>query len=170
MLDEALVLAQQQLCREAVPADRTALIPKLGMRARLMGLALYQDGGRLACKLSPSPGGVSSAHINQLLTITGTVCKAGPVKALEVWRLYECTRCKHRCCVLGQVCNFTLWYGCVWPGFVVHLPGWLCFTVGLPCQRMWRWVGRHGRPPLVHPNGRRHVKALLLGSCVSVCV
>lgn len=140
LLDEALLLAQQQLCMEAVPDERTAMIPKLGVRARLMGLTLHRDGSQLACKLSPSLGSISSAHINQLLTVTGVVCKAGPIKALEVWRLYECQRCKHRyCCVvkvLGEVPSphFTVWAELS----QFHLCVGFRITPGLPCQRMWR--------------------------------
>ncbi|KAL4853474.1 putative DNA helicase MCM9 [Chlorella vulgaris] len=93
LLDEALVLAQEQARREADPSGMAGLVPKLAVHARLAGLTLHQDGK--AREVSPGAGSVGSPHIDRLLTICGTVTKAGPVKVLEARRLYLCTRCKH---------------------------------------------------------------------------
>lgn len=94
LLDEALVLAQEQARREADPSGMAGLVPKLAVHARLAGLTLHQDGK--AREVSPGASSVGSPHIDRLLTICGTVTKAGPVKVLEARRLYLCTRCKHR--------------------------------------------------------------------------
>lgn len=48
-------------------------------------------------QVNPSAGGVGASHIDRLVTMGGTVTKTGPVKMLELRRLYECGRCKHRC-------------------------------------------------------------------------
>ena len=96
LLDAALRLAQEELLGEAGPAAGAGLVPKDAVHARLWGLALHQDGQAAAREASPGPGGVGAPHIDRLLTVAGTVCKAGPVKMLEARRLYQCSRCKHR--------------------------------------------------------------------------
>lgn len=91
LLDDALYRAQEVLLAEH--PSSTALMPKPAVHARLSGLALHHDStARDAC---PTPSGVGAAHAGRLLTVAGTVTKTGPVKALEVRRVYECCRCKH---------------------------------------------------------------------------
>jgi DNA replicative helicase MCM subunit Mcm2 (Cdc46/Mcm family) len=92
LLDAALALAQEQL--RAQQPDGASLAVKDAVHARLAGLALHRDGW--AAEVSPGTGGVGAAHLDRLLTVVGTVSKAGPAKMLEARRLYECGRCKHR--------------------------------------------------------------------------
>ena len=95
LLDLALVLAQEQLRERAGHRDPEQGPPaKPWVHARLHGLALHQDV--LAREVCPPAGGVGAPHIDRLLTLAGTVTKAGPVKALEARRVYECGRCHHR--------------------------------------------------------------------------
>jgi DNA replicative helicase MCM subunit Mcm2 (Cdc46/Mcm family) len=51
--------------------------------------------------LNPPISRVGSGHIGRLVTLTGTVVKAGPVRVLERQRLMACTKCKHRCVEWG---------------------------------------------------------------------
>ncbi|KAL4423819.1 hypothetical protein ABPG75_001120 [Micractinium tetrahymenae] len=91
LLDDALYRAQEALLADH--PSSTALMPKPAVHARLSGLALHHDS--LARDACPAPSDVGAAHADRLLTVTGTVTKTGPVKALEVRRVYECCRCKH---------------------------------------------------------------------------
>ncbi|KAL4446253.1 hypothetical protein ABPG77_003060 [Micractinium sp. CCAP 211/92] len=91
LLDDSLYRAQEALLAEH--PSSTALVPKPAVHARLSGLALHHDSA--ARDVCPAPSGVGAAHADRLLTVSGTITKAGPVKALEVRRVYECCRCKH---------------------------------------------------------------------------
>lgn len=107
LLDLALVLAQERLRERAGYRDPEQGPPaKPWVHARLHGLALHQDV--LAREVCPPAGGVGAPHIDRLVTLAGTVTKAGPVKALEARRVYECGRCHHRR-VLGWGMDSTLW-------------------------------------------------------------
>lgn len=107
LLDLALVLAQERLRERAGYRDPEQGPPaKPWVHARLHGLALHQDV--LAREVCPPAGGVGAPHIDRLVTLAGTVTKAGPVKALEARRVYECGRCHHRR-VLGWGMGSTLW-------------------------------------------------------------
>ncbi|GAB4814822.1 hypothetical protein N2152v2_001868 [Parachlorella kessleri] len=92
LLEEALQAAQQQLA--AQQSDRAQLSLKLNVHARLIGTALLHDG--CASELCPRIADIAAAHIDHLITFSGTVVKTGLVKALEARRMYECTKCKHR--------------------------------------------------------------------------
>jgi DNA replicative helicase MCM subunit Mcm2 (Cdc46/Mcm family) len=46
--------------------------------------------------LNPSISSIGSAHLGKLVTITGTVLKAGPVKMFEAQKVFMCNKCKHR--------------------------------------------------------------------------
>jgi hypothetical protein len=121
LLDAALALAQEQL-RSQQP-DGASLAVKDAVHARLAGLALHRDGW--AADVSPGTGGVGAAHLDRLITVVGTVSKAGPVKMLEARRLYECGRCKHR---------------------QAYFLGWApaCLPACLPagaCRNACRWLG-----------------------------
>ena len=98
------MLAQERLRERAGHRDPEQGPPtKPWVHARLHGLALHQDV--LAREVCPPSGGVGAPHIDRLVTLMGTVTKAGPVKALEARRVYECGRCHHRymlCAWLGQ--------------------------------------------------------------------
>ncbi|KAI7846329.1 hypothetical protein COHA_000166 [Chlorella ohadii] len=102
LLDLALVLAQDRLRERAGHRDPEHGPPtKPWVHARLHGLALHQDV--LAREVCPPAGGVAAPHIDRLVTLVGTVTKAGPVKALEARRVYECGRCHHRFVVQADI-------------------------------------------------------------------
>ena len=91
-LELALIDAQERLL-EAHPArDRMALRPQA--HPRLHGLPYSLDPAPHA--LNPTIGRIGSAHIGRLVTVRGTVVKAGPVKMFEHQRLMRCGRCGHR--------------------------------------------------------------------------
>jgi DNA helicase MCM9 len=46
---------------------------------------------------------IGAAHVDKLLTIRGTIVRAGTVKLLEARRIYECARCKHRFVVAADI-------------------------------------------------------------------
>lgn len=46
--------------------------------------------------LNPSISSIGSAHLGKLVTISGTVLKAGPVKMFEAQKVFMCNKCKHR--------------------------------------------------------------------------
>jgi DNA helicase MCM9 len=100
-LDAALVKAQTALLQNPLP-DRHLLSVKENVHARLTGISLFLDKAA-SPQVSPTIGDVSAAHIDKLLTIRGTIVRAGTVKLLEARRLYECTRCKHRFVVAADL-------------------------------------------------------------------
>lgn len=53
-----------------------------------------------ASLLNPAICNLGSFHMGKLVTVRGTVVKAGPVKMFESQKVYLCNKCKHRC-VLG---------------------------------------------------------------------
>ena len=93
-LDAAIIAAQETVLAQQPPHARPQLAVKESVHARLEGLALFlaDDGSGNA----PSLSAVGAPHIGRLITILGTVVKAGMVRVLESRRLFECTRCKHR--------------------------------------------------------------------------
>ncbi len=93
LFGEALQAAQEQLLSQQ--PEHSGLSSKPHVHVRLVGAALLHDGS--AAELCPRIADLSAAHVDQLVTFTGTVVKTGLVKALEARRLYECTKCKHRC-------------------------------------------------------------------------
>jgi DNA helicase MCM9 len=100
-LDAALVKAQTALLQNPLP-NRHLLTVKENVHARLTGISLFLDKAA-SQQVSPAIGDVSAAHIDKLLTIRGTIVRAGTVKLLEARRLYECTRCKHRFVVAADL-------------------------------------------------------------------
>ncbi|KAG7674017.1 putative DNA helicase MCM9 [Nannochloris sp. 'desiccata'] len=100
-LDAALVKAQTALLQKAIP-NRHLLTVKENVHARLTGISLFLDKAA-SLQVSPAIGDVSAAHIDKLLTIRGTIVRAGTVKLLEARRLYECARCKHRFVVAADL-------------------------------------------------------------------
>ncbi len=100
-LDAALVRAQTALLQNPLP-NRHILSVKENVHARLTGISLFLDKAAPQ-QVCPSIGDVSAAHIDKLLTIRGTIVRAGTNKLLEARRLYECTRCKHRFVVAADI-------------------------------------------------------------------
>ena len=101
-LDAALVKAQTALLQNPLP-NRHLLAVKENVNARLTGISLFLDKTSSSQQVSPAIGDISAAHIDKLLTIRGTIVRAGTVKLLEARRLYECTRCKHRFVVAADL-------------------------------------------------------------------
>lgn len=93
-LDAALVKAQITLLQRPLP-NRHILSIKENTHARLRGLSYFLDASTTH-PAHPRIGEVSSAHIDRLITVRGTVVRTGAVKLLESRRLYECNKCKHR--------------------------------------------------------------------------
>lgn len=119
-LDAALVKAQSALLQRPLP-ERHLLTLKENVHVRLSGLAHFLDK---ACnKINPSVGDISSAHIDKLITVRGTVVRTGAVKLLEARRLYECTRCRHRFVVAADLEQ----------GATVQLPGMCPSSRDKPC-------------------------------------
>lgn len=50
-----------------------------------------------ASLLNPAICNLGSFHLGKLVTIRGTVVKAGPVKMFEAQKVHMCNKCKHRC-------------------------------------------------------------------------
>jgi len=100
-LDAALVRAQTALLQNPLP-DRHLCTIKENVHARLSGISHFLDKAS-SQQVSPGIGDVSAAHIDKLLTIRGTIVRAGTVKLLEARRLYECTRCKYRFVVAADL-------------------------------------------------------------------
>lgn len=75
-------------------AQRSSMAVKEQTHVRLHSLpqGLDPDPGD-AC---PGIAGLASAHIGCLVTVSGTVVRAGPVRVCEARRIYQCNRCKHR--------------------------------------------------------------------------
>ena len=121
-LDAALLKAQTALLQRPLP-DRHLLILKENVHARLVGLAHFLDKAS-PNKISPSIGDISSAHIDKLITVRGTIVRTGAVQLLESRRLYECTRCKHRFVVAADLEQ----------GATVQLPGVCPSARDKPCR------------------------------------
>lgn len=49
-----------------------------------------------ASLLNPAICNLGSFHLGKLVTVRGTVVKAGPVKMFEAQKVYMCNKCKHR--------------------------------------------------------------------------
>lgn len=52
--------------------------------------------------LAPSIGQLGCRHLRQLVSLSGRLLKAGPLKVFQAQRMYECNKCKTRC---GAGCN-----------------------------------------------------------------
>lgn len=50
-----------------------------------------------ASLLNPAICNLGSFHLGKLITVRGTVVKAGPVKMFEAQKVYMCNKCKRRC-------------------------------------------------------------------------
>jgi DNA helicase MCM9 len=49
-----------------------------------------------ASLLNPAICNLGSFHLGRLVTVRGTVVKAGPVKMFEAQKVFMCNKCKHR--------------------------------------------------------------------------
>lgn len=121
-LDAALVKAQTALLQNPLPNRHLCSI-KENVHARLSDISLFLDKPSSQL-VSPAIGDVSAAHIDKLLTIRGTIVRAGTVKLLEARRLYECTRCKYRFVVAADLEQ----------GATVQLPGACPSEKDAPCK------------------------------------
>lgn len=105
LLDLAAVSAQARalaaLEQEAPPgAPRDALHRAMRVKRRVR---VRVDLERLACPgASPSIARVRARHAGRLLTLTGTVVRAGAVKSQEVEQLLACDACGHRFVVRAE--------------------------------------------------------------------
>ncbi|PNH06034.1 hypothetical protein TSOC_007632 [Tetrabaena socialis] len=110
LLDEATVQAQVEMCaavgrqhaeqqRRQSPAgggQPQAALPCVNVydnvHVRLVGLPTSLDPRPMPMR--PSLSRLGCAQLHQLLSINGTVVRAGPVRMWESIQVYECTRCK----------------------------------------------------------------------------
>jgi hypothetical protein len=95
-LDAALLAAQQRLLA-GLPANSRPASVKHNAHARPSGLCRHLDSAS-----SSRASEICAQHLDRLVTVRGTVVRAGPVQALEAKRLYECTRCRHRFAVAAD--------------------------------------------------------------------
>jgi len=87
----------------AAPQDPPPVLSaKANVHARLHALPQAADRsfppGRRN-PLHPGIAGVGAAHLGRLVSVAGTVVRAGAVRAMEGRRLYRCARCAHVFCV-----------------------------------------------------------------------
>jgi DNA replicative helicase MCM subunit Mcm2 (Cdc46/Mcm family) len=87
LLDEALVLAQEQLVGE----DPNYTV-KAFVHARLHALPYFLDP--TGPSSNPALSCVGSGHQDRLLTVAGTVVRAQGVQLFEAYRAMECLKCK----------------------------------------------------------------------------
>eukprot|EP00873_Tetraselmis_striata_P027898 jgi/Tetstr1/448162/TSEL_035453.t1 len=92
LLDQALLIAQQRMAQSH--PQREAMCVKELVAARLHSLPYAGDQD--SPLLQPDIGCIRSCHAGRLLVLQGTIVSCGPTKLLEMQRLYECTRCRHR--------------------------------------------------------------------------
>lgn len=69
-----------------------ALKPNTHVRLHNLPYGLDPD----ASLLNPAICNLGSFHLGKLVTVRGTVVKAGPVKMFEAQKVYICNKCKHR--------------------------------------------------------------------------
>lgn len=69
-----------------------ALKPNAHVRLYNLPYSLDPD----ASLLNPAICNLGSFHLGKLVTLRGTVVKAGPVKMFEAQKVYMCNKCKHR--------------------------------------------------------------------------
>jgi DNA replicative helicase MCM subunit Mcm2 (Cdc46/Mcm family) len=70
-----------------------ALKPNTHVRLHNLPYSLDPD----ANLLNPAICNLGSFHLGKLVTVRGTVVKAGPVKMFEAQKVHICNKCKHRC-------------------------------------------------------------------------
>lgn len=90
LLDDALLPAQEALMEQHPHAQHLAVKPNAHVRLHSPPWAL--PGGP---RTPLNPGAISNlgaAHIGHLVTLSGTVARAGPVKMRETHRLFTCSR------------------------------------------------------------------------------
>lgn len=130
-LQPALVAAQELLLAELQNRDSHAaakLLVKLAARPRLEGLALFMADSNQGGGGSQSISAVCAPLIGRLITVLGTVVKAGAVRVLESKRVHECIQCKHRWELADEAecCTLACWISrllMLWAGPAPHQPG-----------------------------------------------
>ena len=103
LLDLAAVSAQARALaalEQAPPGEPRELHRAMSVKRRVR---VRVDLERLACPgASPSIARVRARHAGRLLTLTGTVVRAGAVKSQEVEQLLACDACGHRFVVRAE--------------------------------------------------------------------
>eukprot|EP00775_Hariotina_reticulata_P011290 gene11290-11440_t len=92
LLEDALLAAQEQIM-QAHP-QHTAMAVKPNAHVRLQNLPFSLDSD--PHMLNPAISSIGSGHLGRLVTIRGTVVKAGPVKMFEAQKLFMCNKCKYK--------------------------------------------------------------------------
>ena len=98
LLDESLVAAQNAVMQHH-PA-RGEMVVMENVHVRLHSLPPAMDP---ACaRFQPAITALGARHIDQLVTVVGTVVRTGSVKMFEAHKVLQCNRCKERCAGPGQ--------------------------------------------------------------------
>ncbi|XP_038972914.1 probable DNA helicase MCM9 isoform X2 [Phoenix dactylifera] len=91
LFDEAAFRAQGVILGASEDLEESA------SRKGLVHVRINVCGSPLECpEAFPSIGRVRVKHRGILLTLKGTVVRSGAIKMIELERLYECRKCKHR--------------------------------------------------------------------------
>lgn len=92
------VCCLQEEVQESHPQQQDmALKPNTHVRLHNLPYSLDPD----ANLLNPAICNLGSFHLGKLVTVRGTVVKAGTVKMFEAQKVHICNKCKHRC---GTAC------------------------------------------------------------------
>ncbi|WIA33182.1 hypothetical protein OEZ86_006329 [Tetradesmus obliquus] len=92
LLEDALLTAQDTVMQQHPHRQTMAVKPNAHVRLHNLPYSMDPDPS----PLNPSISSIGSAHLGKLVTISGTVLKAGPVKMFEAQKVFMCNKCKHR--------------------------------------------------------------------------
>eukprot|EP00878_Enallax_costatus_P023223 GHUV01024690.1.p1 GENE.GHUV01024690.1~~GHUV01024690.1.p1 ORF type:complete len:488 (+),score=128.46 GHUV01024690.1:127-1590(+) len=95
MLDalETSLLTAQELVLQKHP-QKLSMAVKPNAHIRLHSIPYSMDPEQHL--LNPNICNIGSGHLGKLITIRGTVVKAGPVKMFEAQKVFFCNKCKHK--------------------------------------------------------------------------
>eukprot|EP00879_Flechtneria_rotunda_P024600 GHRR01026096.1.p1 GENE.GHRR01026096.1~~GHRR01026096.1.p1 ORF type:complete len:579 (+),score=182.66 GHRR01026096.1:450-2186(+) len=92
LLECALLTAQEMMLQQHPQQQIMAVKPNAHVRLHNLPHSLDPEPNML----NPTISNIGSRHLGKLVTIRGTVVKAGPVKMLEAQKMFICNKCKHR--------------------------------------------------------------------------
>lgn len=85
---------QQQQHEKGAAAPPGPLLAYDNVHVRLVGLPSALDPR--VTPLRPPPSRLGCVQLHQLLSISGTVVRTGPLRMWERLQVYECSKCKER--------------------------------------------------------------------------
>lgn len=92
-LNHLFAMYMQELVLQKHP-QKLSMAVKPNAHIRLHSLPYSMDPEQHS--LNPNICNIGSSHLSQLITIRGTVVKAGPVKMFEAQKVFFCNKCKHK--------------------------------------------------------------------------